>query len=743
MGHRGTPHPAGTANYRTPPTGRRLSHREPALLYKRGPFGPVAHAALAQRRKKSVWSSGGRSIVSRLMKLHAFQITQYRSLYRPDPRWVTVEEVTCLVGKNEAGKTNLLRALERLNPADASRPPLNVVADFPRDRQGEALDAMEAGNPPKALTARFELTAAERVDFERCFGIAPSDLRAKCDIEADREPRSHVEVSLDYKENREWTFEADFEALVKKICADAGATPLEGVTTIENLETAAQENETLRVALDAAASRWGDEGWHEDAFWDATAAWCERHMPQFVYFDEYYELPSSTNMRTLAERVAVQGKLNDSDRTVLALLSEARIKPEEFTRETEFEAQQSKLEAAGTSITSTLFSYWTQNKDSKIVFHKSQPDAESEPDLAGGLNLHIGITDKRGVRVPFRQGSHGFRWFFSFLVYFTHFAKQTKNDGQDLVLLLDEPGTALHALAQENFLTVIEKQLRPQAQIIYSTHSPFLVDPARYDRVRLVEDRGDDGTIVDERVLYIQDRKTVFPLQAALGISIGQTLWVAPHVLLVEGPSDFLYLQVLKRAVAKHRPKSALDERAVLVPVDGIDKMPTFVRLFGANQLTIAAMIDSGTRSNKVKREMERIQDADGNLNMSADKIVTMGELTDQDEADIEDLFPIDFYVELVKAAGAGTAASILTTETVAQQGAVRITKRVEAAIEAAIPGMSVSHQTPAEYFHRMQDDYIDQVPEETLDRVAALFEKVNAALNLKITQHPLPDHPQ
>lgn len=77
------------------------------------------------------------------------------------------------------------------------------------------------------------------------------------------------------------------------------------------------------------------------------------------------------------------------------------------------------------------------------------------------------------------------------------------------------------------------------------------------------------------------------------------------------------------------------------------------------------------------------------------------------------------------------SSAAIITSEVVAQQDAERIVKRVEAAIESLIPGTTVSHQKPAEHFHRMQDDYIDQVPKETLDKVAALFEKVNAALEL------------
>lgn len=166
----------------------------------------------------------------------------------------------------------------------------------------------------------------------------------------------------------------------------------------------------------------------------------------------------------------------------------------------------------------------------------------------------------------------------------------------------------------------------------------------------------------------------------------------------------------------------------MLVPVDGIDKMPTFVRLFGANQLTLAALLDAGPRADKVRLELLKTD------YLTDDGIVTMSEHTGQDEADIEDLFPDEFYAELVSKAKPGTPSSLVTAEMLASREEVRAVKRVEGALDTIMAGASksFSHQHPAVYLHRMQDDYLDLIPDATLDKVAGIFGKVNEALGLQ-----------
>jgi predicted ATP-dependent endonuclease of OLD family len=114
-----------------------------------------------------------------------------------------------------------------------------------------------------------------------------------------------------------------------------------------------------------------------------------------------------------------------------------------------------------------------------------------------------------------------------------------------VVVLLDEPALTLHARAQQDFLRFINERLSPKHQVIYTTHSPFMVETGHLERARIVEDKGPDrGAEVTTEVLAT-DRDSLFPLQAALGYDIAQNLFVGPNNLLVEGTSDFTYLTLI------------------------------------------------------------------------------------------------------------------------------------------------------------------------------------------------------
>ena len=167
-------------------------------------------------------------------------------------------------------------------------------------------------------------------------------------------------------------------------------------------------------------------------------------------------------------------------------------------------------------------------------------------------------------------------WFFSFLVQFAMMRRNTNN----VIILLDEPGLTLHGKAQEDLLRYIEENLLPSHQVIYSTHSPFMVPSKRLSACRVVEDvisydtsgrPQSEGTKVTEDVMST-DKDTLFPLQGALGYSLTQSLFVGENTLLVEGPSDILYLQVFSNELER-RGQEGLNSRWIMCPAGGIDNV--------------------------------------------------------------------------------------------------------------------------------------------------------------------------
>jgi predicted ATP-dependent endonuclease of OLD family len=84
------------------------------------------------------------------------------------------------------------------------------------------------------------------------------------------------------------------------------------------------------------------------------------------------------------------------------------------------------------------------------------------------------FDDRHQVTTELGSRSRGFIWFFSFLAWYS----DVKKNARPMILLLDEPGLTLHAKAQRDLLRYFETELKGSHQLIYSTHSPFMIDPS-------------------------------------------------------------------------------------------------------------------------------------------------------------------------------------------------------------------------------------------------------------------------
>ncbi len=271
--------------------------------------------------------------------------------------------------------------------------------------------------------------------------------------------------------------------------------------------------------------------------------------------------------------------------------------------------------------------------------------------MTSGTNIWGRVQDtKHMVSTALGSRSRGFVWFFSFLAWYS----ELRSNGENLILLLDEPGLSLHAKAQADLLRYFEKELVPHHQVMYTTHSPFMVDPSRFGRVRIVQDLSiedgsehlsadQEGTKVLSDVLKAT-RDSLFPLQGALGYEIHQSLFIGPNSLVVEGVSDLLYIKAASESLHAAR-REGLNQNWTITPVGGSDKVPTFVALIGAqSKMNVATLIDyqlkdQQTIENLYKRKL-----------LKRNKVLTFADFAEADEADIEDLFDPDFYLGLVNA---------------------------------------------------------------------------------------------
>lgn len=615
------------------------------------------------------------------MFLKMAAVRQYKSVTDSGPVQFD-RAVSCLVGKNESGKTAFLEALYRLNPLPMGH--------------HETFDGLR--DYPRRIYARDRESVRGTVAIEATFTLEEDDVRSVEDVFGQGVLSGpDVVICKSYKNKSTWTLPINEQRLVEHLVANAGvdASLTTGASSVQELVKKLKAQENPPGAVSTFLGQVEGKNYRQEVL-----NVLEKRLPKFLYFDEYNIMPGRVSIQKLQQ--TAENQLEPGERTALSLLRLAGVQAQEFT-EAKYEARKASLEAAANQLTDEVFEYWSQNKDLSIeldVDFTSPADRYGQPPF---LDIRVRNLRHR-VTLNFGDRSHGFMWFFSFLAAFSEYRGKEK-----MILLLDEPGLGLHAAAQGDFLRFIDERLATDHQVIYTTHSPFMVEATRLQRVRTVEDVDQQGTKVTADVLSTS-KDTRFPLQAALGYELAQTLFLGPDNLIVEGPADYLYLQVLSGHL-RGLGRTGLDPRWVIVPVGGLDKIPTFVALLGA-QLNVAVVLEvSGGANQKVNSLVQR-----GII--AGEKLIPLTEFTGGAEADIEDLFGVDFYLDLLTRSGVAS----VTRDQLKTQG--RILKRIE-----AVTGASFDHYQPARYLLEHQGELLKTIDNGTVDRFELLFRRTNALL--------------
>lgn len=628
------------------------------------------------------------------MHLTRFRVRKFRNVVDSGDINVTTD-VTCLVGMNEAGKTTVLAALHRLNPADEVA--FVTQQDYPRwlmtkDRRADVI------KDTRPIEADFVLNDAEKQKIADAFGEGV--------LIADK-----VTVARKYDDATTWwTIRLDESRAVRNFVASQDLTkdisaPLSNVPSFADLSTkittlsegAGEDAATSLAAATAALNTLIGSG----TLFKVVLRLL--NMPKFFYFGEYSVLEGRVDLLRLSQEEEDE-TASTSDQTARSLLALADTTPTALTSD-DYEDRRAELEAVSNDLTEQVFDYWKQNPSLRVRFdidRTIENDATGRPRVTKNV-LDIRVEDTRHhFTNNFSQRSSGFRWFFSFLAAFTEF--ESRND--DFVILLDEPGLTLHGRAQADFLRFINERLAPAAQVLYTTHSPFMVETGQIERVRIVEDKGPkDGAVVSQEVLTV-NADSLFPLQAALGYDVAQHLFIGNHNLLVEGPSDFLYLDLISHRLGDDN-RTALDEHWRILPAGSASNIPAFVALVGRD-LEVTVLVDSGTEG------AARLDSAIEAGRLSKDRLIRIGDITGAKHADIEDLFTVADYLSLYnKAFGRRVKESDLGH-------GERIIHRLQE------KHGKFDHYKPAEVLLR-DPKRLDGLSEDTMNNFAALLDRINA----------------
>lgn len=578
------------------------------------------------------------------MKLNKVTIHKYKCV-ETEQNFNVEDDITILVGMNESGKTSVLEAIAKSNYFQKDEAfKFNKTHDYPR-KEKKKLD--KSGIDPLAITTEY---------------IIEDELLEKIanDLGKDVFNQSSISVSSKFSNSRVWNdLKVDFKKFIEFKTSSLGIsskTLNDKLVTVKNskdLESIIGEykDETIVKGLTTLKKYFENKlGFNTSALDEyIVRVYLKPNLPKYLYYDEYYALPSRINIE----------KLNDDDlseeelKTAKALFELADINTDEIISADNFEDFKAELEATQATITNELFKYWETNRNLEIAFDidkVTQEVTREVRDPQTGRNvqvtdvkvmehvLDIRVKNRRsGVSLPLKNRSKGFNWFFSFLVWFK---KIQEDNNSNYILLLDEPGLNLHAAAQSNLLNFLS-DLSENYQIIYSTHSPFMIESDSLNKVRTVLET-ELGSVISDSVQE-KDPNTLFPLQAALGYDIAQNLFISKNNLLIEGASDLLYLQVMS-AILQEGGRTGLDSKITLVPTGGLDKVSTFISLLRGSSLNIACLLDT-FRDVKGKAKLDDLIEQ----KLISDKKVKFFSdfLPEYTTADIEDLFTKADYLKL------------------------------------------------------------------------------------------------
>ncbi len=248
-------------------------------------------------------------------------------------------------------------------------------------------------------------------------------------------------------------------------------------------------------------------------------------FPKILYFDTIPIIKDRVDMESI-----LKGE-NDS-RTERNLLKIGGIEDPSLIFEDSTRGRRA-TEETGREITRRIQEVWTQ-----------EPTLEIKLRVNGKL-LYIDFSDATTVYDTPKTRSQGFLWYLSFYINFIATTSEAK--ANEYLFLLDEPGLHLHPSGQKD-LTHLLENLSEKNQLVYTTHSPFMINRDHPQRVRLIT-KDKDGTHVDNESY----RENWQPLRESIGLTVGDLFFFSSKGIIVEIPRK---KSIFKKNKKKGQPKN-------------------------------------------------------------------------------------------------------------------------------------------------------------------------------------------
>ncbi|HOO99118.1 MAG TPA: AAA family ATPase [Bacteroidales bacterium] len=261
-----------------------------------------------------------------------------------------------------------------------------------------------------------------------------------------------------------------------------------------------------------------------------------------------------------------------------------------------------KIENLNQTLTRNFQDFWQQSigRNNKInIQFELDHYSSSFGERAGKPYLEFWIKDE-GERLYPKQRSRGVRWFLSFYMEL----KAAAGINKPMVLLVDEPGVSLHARAQEDVLKVFE-DIKDRIQIIYTTHSPHLVEINRLHRVLAVQRDDIDSVrsttrIIDPLSLSGASPDTLSPLQSILGNPVSGEGFSTQKLNLVVNDTGSFYITSAIISLME------MKDKVNIIPSTNVSSIPLLCNILMGWGLEFSVLLFGNESELKIAGELQK-----------------------------------------------------------------------------------------------------------------------------------------
>lgn len=469
------------------------------------------------------------------MKLKKFRIKNFKSIEDSGDCYLT-DTITILAGKNESGKTSILEALECFN----------------RDRQ--ISDDKRPISSPDSIPEISITFIFDKINLNKTFKDLRGPLKAEADIELEvikKYPKEYsigqgnekIEALLNIEFNKVMESLRDKWAKVKKIhsahealggdlfefefidlAEEKGKFDIFNSTIKPNVnlmeEKERERFEKLLVEIKSELNSLEKVNVTKSEVLSSILS----QIPNFILFKSFEDI--------CPNKIPIVELENNEWINDLSVISNLDVKVIKSTNDREKEKHKDSLNI---NLKKHYERFWTQDATNLSISWDSN-------------HLFIWIKEDN---VPFEPSlrSQGRQWHISFYVKVSARASESVPN----IIMIDEPGLFLHAKAQKDVLKMLEDSAK-EVQVIFSTHSPYLLEADKLNRVKLIHRTTESGTKIDNKIHALADKETLTPIMSAIGLELSDGIVTSEKVnnVIVEGPSDLYYLCAFKKLFNKN-----------------------------------------------------------------------------------------------------------------------------------------------------------------------------------------------